>query len=133
MRNHCARVADSLNKAGISGKDLCFKIPSYTTNIAVFMEHIFVFVRNDCARVADSLNEAGISAVAYHAGLSDEDRTKCQEAWINNRYKVSHVTVEQMRGSIFHCMIIFIYRQKLTIEVSDVSATSWRHCQGKLN
>ena len=28
---------------------------------------------------------------------------------------------------------IFIYRRKLTIEESDVSATSWRHCQGKLN
>ena len=36
--------------------------------------------------MADSLNEAGIRAVAYHAGLSDEQRTKCQEAWINDRY-----------------------------------------------
>ena len=35
------------------------------------------------------MNEAGIRAVAYHAGLSDEQRTKCQEAWINDRYKVS--------------------------------------------
>ena len=25
------------------------------------------------------------------------------------------------------------YRRKLTIEKSDVSATSWRHCQGKLH
>ena len=27
----------------------------------------------------------------------------------------------------------YIYRRKLTIEKSDVSATSWRHCQGKIN
>ena len=51
------------------------------------------YARNDCERVAKSLNEAGISAVAYHAGLSDEQRTKCQEAWINDRYKVSHYYV----------------------------------------
>lgn len=50
----------------------------------------YLFARNDCERVADSLNEAGVSAVAYHAGLSDEQRTKCQEAWINDRYKVCH-------------------------------------------
>jgi len=43
--------------------------------------------------VADSLNEAGVSAVAYHAGLSDEQRTKCQEAWINDRYKVVCATI----------------------------------------
>ena len=28
---------------------------------------------------------------------------------------------------------ISIYMQKQTIKMSDVSATSWRHCQGKLN
>lgn len=47
--------------------------------------------RNDCERVADSLNKAGIGAIAYHAGLSDEQRTQCQEAWINGRYKVSQL------------------------------------------
>ena len=50
----------------------------------------FPLLRNDCERVADSLNEAGIKAIAYHAGLSDDQRTQCQEAWINNRYKVSY-------------------------------------------
>ena len=36
----------------------------------------------------------------------------------------------------FSCFIMLfqdIYRRKLTIEESDVSATSWRHCQGKVN
>lgn len=51
---------------------------------------MYLSTRNDCEHVANSLNEAGISAVAYHAGLSDVQRTQCQEAWINNRYKVRH-------------------------------------------
>lgn len=54
---------------------------------------VYCLSRNDCERVADSLNEAGIRAVAYHAGLSDEQRTKCQEAWINDRYKVVCATI----------------------------------------
>lgn len=54
---------------------------------------VYCLSRNDCERVADSLNEAGIKAIAYHAGLSDDQRTQCQEAWINNRYKVVCATI----------------------------------------
>ncbi|XP_022785199.1 Bloom syndrome protein homolog isoform X2 [Stylophora pistillata] len=54
---------------------------------------VYCLSRNDCERVADSLNEAGIKAIAYHAGLSDDQRTQCQEAWINNRYQVVCATI----------------------------------------
>ncbi|XP_068741316.1 recQ-like DNA helicase BLM isoform X1 [Montipora capricornis] len=54
---------------------------------------IYCLSRNDCERVADSLNEAGVSAIAYHAGLSDDQRTQCQEAWLKGRYKVVCATI----------------------------------------
>ncbi|XP_067057475.1 recQ-like DNA helicase BLM isoform X2 [Acropora muricata] len=54
---------------------------------------IYCLSRNDCERVAECLNEADVSAIAYHAGLSDNQRTKCQEAWIKGQYKVVCATI----------------------------------------
>lgn len=88
----------SVNKKLLSCSKINYNLHSRTELLFILLvltlmkkKLVYFAVRNDCERVADSLNEAGISAVAYHAGLSDEQRTQCQEAWINNRYKVSQL------------------------------------------
>ena len=48
--------------------------------------------------------------------------------------KYPHRRQEHHSKSLFYAKSRFnIYRQKLTTKKSDVSATNWRHCQGKLN
>ena len=44
---------------------------------------LIFFSRNECDQVAGELRKAGIQAQAYHAGLSDGQRTSIQERWIN--------------------------------------------------
>jgi hypothetical protein len=60
----------------------CFSLP------VLQISNLFVH-RNECGRVADSLKAAGIRAVAYHAGLSDQQRVLTQEAWIKGQAKVN--------------------------------------------
>ncbi|MEZ4977931.1 MAG: ATP-dependent DNA helicase RecQ [Chitinophagales bacterium] len=49
-----------------------------------------VYVRNrrKTKEISDYLNQCKISSAYYHAGLKMEDRSKIQEAWITNRYRV---------------------------------------------
>ena len=49
---------------------------------------VYCLSRNECDEVAKSLKQSGIRAVAYHAGLKDEDRSAVQTAWINGRSQV---------------------------------------------
>jgi hypothetical protein len=48
----------------------------------------FSVTRNECDKVAGDLRNAGIQAIAYHAGLSDSQRSRIQEDWIRGRCKV---------------------------------------------
>ena len=44
---------------------------------------VYCLSRNDCDGMAESLQRAGIAALAYHAGLKDNDREYVQCKWIN--------------------------------------------------
>ncbi|XP_046890088.1 Bloom syndrome protein homolog isoform X1 [Hypomesus transpacificus] len=44
---------------------------------------VYCLSRNDCDTMAVSLQRAGIQALAYHAGLNDNDREYVQNKWIN--------------------------------------------------
>lgn len=45
---------------------------------------IYVTFRTDCDALAKRLRENSIGAMPYHAGLSAQDRTTCQQQWIAN-------------------------------------------------
>lgn len=55
-----------------------------------FLIYLINFDRNETETVAKKLCEKGIRAMAYHAGLSDEDRTFRHENWLKDRYKVNN-------------------------------------------
>ena len=49
----------------------------------------FCFCRRDCENVSNKLKTANIASLAYHAGLSDEERHSVQERWLRgNNCKV---------------------------------------------
>ena len=54
---------------------------------------IYCFSRNDCSRMAGSLRKAGIKAQAYHAGLTDVQRTSVQSSWLSGKSKVICATI----------------------------------------
>ncbi|MCS7012665.1 MAG: RecQ family ATP-dependent DNA helicase [Chloroherpetonaceae bacterium] len=49
---------------------------------------VYTMSRQLCETTAHFLNQNGISATYYHAGLSDEARTRIQEAYFQNRWRV---------------------------------------------
>jgi ATP-dependent DNA helicase RecQ len=54
---------------------------------------VYCIRRTDVEEIAGSLAEAGYSALPYHAGMSDDDRRRNQEAFINDRAKIIVATV----------------------------------------
>jgi hypothetical protein len=54
----------------------------------LIFHQLFSVTRNECDKVAGDLRNAGIQAIAYHAGLSDSQRSRIQEDWIRDRCKV---------------------------------------------
>ena len=55
-----------------------------------------IFFRRDCDNTAQYLLSSGIQAAAYHAGLTDKQRSHVHESWLKNRFKVMLV----LRNSI---------------------------------
>ncbi len=49
---------------------------------------IYCLSRNESDDIAKALRNNGIKALAYHAGLSDEDRASVQMKWINGTSQV---------------------------------------------
>ena len=47
-----------------------------------------IFIRRDCDSTAQYLSSSGIQAAAYHAGLTDKQRSHVHESWLKNRFKV---------------------------------------------
>jgi ATP-dependent DNA helicase RecQ len=54
---------------------------------------IYCIRRADVEEIAATLNKLGYQAVPYHAGMSDDDRLRNQEAFINDRARIIVATV----------------------------------------
>ncbi|VEL19948.1 unnamed protein product, partial [Protopolystoma xenopodis] len=51
---------------------------------------VYCLSRNECEKVAQELKAAGLAAEAYHAGMTDQQRCRVQEQWIQeDKCKVS--------------------------------------------
>ena len=50
---------------------------------------VYCLSRKECDTVASDLSSAGIKALAYHAGLTDPQRSKVQGEWITDKTKAS--------------------------------------------
>lgn len=56
--------------------------------------HFLICNRRDCEVMAGELSKANIAALAYHAGLKDEERSMVQQRWVlEDRCKVHNVHV----------------------------------------
>ena len=45
---------------------------------------VYCISRNECEQVSDFLRSKQIKALAYHAGMNDQDRARIQNKWTNN-------------------------------------------------
>ncbi|XP_023724702.1 Bloom syndrome protein homolog isoform X2 [Cryptotermes secundus] len=54
---------------------------------------VYCLSRRECDTVASDLSGAGIKALAYHAGLTDPQRSRVQGEWISDRIKVVCATI----------------------------------------
>jgi ATP-dependent DNA helicase RecQ len=54
---------------------------------------VYSLTRKNCESIAKELKLAGIKAVAYHAGLASEKRSKIQNDFMENRYQVIVATI----------------------------------------
>jgi bloom syndrome protein len=50
---------------------------------------VYCLSRKECDNLASDLSSAGIKALAYHAGLTDPQRSRVQGDWISDKIKVS--------------------------------------------
>ena len=54
---------------------------------------VYVLSRRDAEQVAAMLSRAGLSSECYHAGMSDEDRTRVHRGWREDRIRVICATL----------------------------------------
>lgn len=54
---------------------------------------IYCFSCDECERLADYLSAKKITAIAYHGKLGDEERSRAQDAWMQNKKRVICATV----------------------------------------
>jgi len=54
---------------------------------------VYCFSRRDCDSTAQYLKASGVSAAAYHAGLTDKQRSNVHESWLKNKYKIVCATI----------------------------------------
>ncbi|XP_021933104.1 Bloom syndrome protein homolog isoform X2 [Zootermopsis nevadensis] len=54
---------------------------------------VYCLSRKECDTVASDLSSAGIKALAYHAGLTDPQRSRVQGEWISDKIKVVCATI----------------------------------------
>lgn len=54
----------------------------------LYISYISSFIRRDCDRAAQYLSKRGIKAKAYHAGLTNKQRSHVQKSWLKNKFKV---------------------------------------------
>ncbi|MDI6781261.1 MAG: DNA helicase RecQ [bacterium] len=68
---------------------ICSVIANHKTESGI----IYCIRRTDVDNLCSRLNQKGYNALAYHAGISDQDRKKNQEAFINDRVDIIVATV----------------------------------------
>ena len=54
---------------------------------------VYCFSQKECEMVAMELSGRGLSACAYHAGMSDDMRGNCQDAWTSGNLSVICATI----------------------------------------
>uniref|UniRef100_A0A0K0G2E4 DNA 3'-5' helicase n=1 Tax=Strongyloides venezuelensis TaxID=75913 RepID=A0A0K0G2E4_STRVS len=54
---------------------------------------LFCFSKNDCSNAKELVESLGESAVIYHAGLTDKQRTEAQQEWMSGRKRVVCATI----------------------------------------
>ena len=66
---------------------------------------VYVHKRKDCALLAATITSyAKVEAVAYHAGLKNEERQQAQEKWMKGTVKVAVATVAFGMGIDLDCV-----------------------------
>jgi hypothetical protein len=75
----------------------------------LIFHQLFSVTRNECDKVAGDLRNAGIQAIAYHAGLSDSQRSRIQEDWIRDRCKVFISICIVLKLAIQYLVYYFVF------------------------
>jgi ATP-dependent DNA helicase RecQ len=76
-----------------SGDKLARLIKILRSDVAVGSQIVYVGRRRDAEEIAEDLDASGLQAVAYHAGLTPEQRHHAQEAWLSGRRSIVVATV----------------------------------------
>jgi ATP-dependent DNA helicase RecQ len=80
-------------KPGLNKKEKIKDIMAFINGRASECGIIYCTARNTTELVANELSQLGIKAKSYHAGMSNEDRSKVQEAFINDDVQVVCATI----------------------------------------
>lgn len=91
------RFLSSFNRPNLKYTLLSKKGKSVTKEIVTLIKAkfprdsgiVYCLSRKECDTVASDLSSAGIKALAYHAGLTDPQRSRVQGEWISDKIKVS--------------------------------------------
>lgn len=80
-------------RKGYSAKDKMKTILSVINRHRGESGIIYCLSRRGCDQMADKLKEQGISVGVYHAGLSSDERSRVQDAFLNDRVDVICATI----------------------------------------
>ena len=84
---------ENLNIQVISKKNSYEKILHYIDKYKGESAIIYCFSRKDTENIAEGLKEDGYSALAYHAGLSPEERKEAQDLFIKDKVNIIAATI----------------------------------------
>lgn len=95
---HAQQFVASFDRANISlevrqGLDRMHQITRFISSNAEESGIVYCLSRKGTEQVAKRLKESGFDAVAYHAGLSFEERSRVQESFVYDRTKIVCATV----------------------------------------
>lgn len=91
---------------------------------------IYCFSQKECMSVSSALSDLGVSAAPYHAGLSDEYRDNCQDAWVGGTLQVICATIAFGLGinmPSVRLVLHFTLSKSLELYYQEVSQVKRRH------